>query len=429
MARTIFTHARLLDGDTAPRDGATVIVAGERIESVGFGPAEIRPDDIVYDLGGRTLMPGMVIGHYHASYTGVGGGSPMPVGMEAPPALQTLRAAKHLRMALHAGFTGVVSAGAPYAIDAGCKAAIEAGVMEGPRIVAGSRDVSSTGHAQDWWAWHWGQGMSAGTNIVDGPEGFRRAVREEIKRGSEIIKVFATTGHGIPGKPGLELDEEEFRAAIDAAHQRGARVRAHLADRQAILTSLRLGIDVVDHGDGTDQQCIDEMVARGVPLVPSMLYPHRVLEFIKPGPHRDRTQKDLDEMLAILPAANKAGVILTLGDDHGAVPLDHGNYADELEYYVHVAGIAPLDVIRWATRNGAILMRQGDQLGTIAAGKLADLIVVDGDPIADIRVLKADRDAVLAVMKGGLFAKSRLDAPVSTAGGKFAPPARALANA
>lgn len=405
--RIVLTNAKLLDGDNPPKDGATLVISGERIENVSFAPVhDVKAEDVVYDLGGRTVMPGMVNGHYHATYTGVGGDSFLPVGMEAPPALQTLRAARHLKLALYCGFTGVVSAGAPYAIDASCKQAIEEGLIEGPRIVAGSRDVSTTGHSQDGFAWHWGPGMTAQTNIVDGPDAFRRAIREEVKRGAEIIKIFATAGHAIPGPSGLEVSEDELAAAALAAHQRDARVRAHLAGRDSILAAVRAGIDVVDHGDGLDRKCIDLMLENGTFLVPSLLYPARVIE-LRPGPMADVMKAEMDKMIAILPEANKSGLKITLGDDFGAVPLDHGTYADELEFYVKVAGMDPLDVIRWATKNGSELMERGHELGTLEQGKIADLLIVDGDPIKDIALLNQS-EALLAVMKGGVFVQSQL---------------------
>jgi imidazolonepropionase-like amidohydrolase len=408
MQRIVLTNARLLDGDKPARDKATIVIKGDRLERVVTGPwSDGNSTDQVYDLLGRTVMPGMVIGHYHATYTGYSAATVLPVGMEAPPAVQTIRAVNHLKLALHAGFTGVVSAGAPYAIDAACKDAINQGLIEGPRMVAGSRDVSTTGHSQDGFAWYWGEGTSAQTNIVDGADNFRRAVREEIKRGAEMIKVFATAGHGTFGpSPGLELTEEELGAAIDAAHQRGARIRAHIAHRGAILTAVRLGLDVVDHGDGLDQECIDRMLEKGTFLVPSMFYPFRVSQ-VASGPQIDAMKKDMYEMYKILPVANRAGLAMTLGDDHGAQPLDHGNYADELEFYVKEVGIPPLDVIRWATKFGGELMGRGHELGTITEGKLADLLVVDGDPVKDIALLRS-QDKLLAVMKGGKFVRSRL---------------------
>jgi imidazolonepropionase-like amidohydrolase len=424
MHRIVLTNARLLDGDKAPRDNATVVINGERIERVVTGSwGDVTPGDHVYDLHGQTVMPGMVIGHYHATYTGYSAATVLPVGMEAPPAVQTIRAVNHLKLALHAGFTGVVSAGAPYAIDAACKEAIDSGLIEGPRMVAGSRDVSTTGHSQDGFAWHWGVGTTSQTNIVDGADAFRRAVREEVKRGAEIIKIFATAGHGTFGpSPGLELSEEELRAAIETAHQRGARVRAHIAHRDAILTSVRLGIDVVDHGDGLDEECIEKMLEKGTFLVPSMFYPFRVSQ-VASGPQIEAMKKDMYDMFKILPIANRAGLAMTLGDDHGAQPLDHGNYADELEFYVKEVGIPALDVIRWATKFGGELMNRGHELGTITEGKLADILVVDGDPVKDIALLRSSEN-LLAIMKGGKFVRSRL-----TQSQKQAGHARTLASA
>lgn len=409
MRRLVLTNARLLDGDNAPRDNMTIIVSDGRFEAVGSGeyPGTDGQSD-VYDLGGRTVMPGMIHGHYHATYTRFSAAEKLPVGMEAPPAMQTLRAADHLRKALYTGFTGVVSAGAPYAIDAACKAAIEQGMIEGPRVVAGSRDVSTTGHSQDGFEWHWGSGMTSQTNIADGVDAFRRAVREELKRGAEMIKIFATPGHGVVGTyQDLEMSSEELQAAIETAHSRGARIRAHIANKKGILECVRLGIDIVDHGDGLDQEGIDKMLEKDVFLVPSIRYPYEACQ-IWTGSLIDEMRRGMDEMIEILPVANKAGLKITLGDDYGAQPLDHGTYGEELEFYVRVAGIPPLDVIRWATKYGGEMCAGSDDLGTIAKGKLADFIVVDGDPVADIKLL-ADPQNFLAIAKGGKLYASRLE--------------------
>jgi imidazolonepropionase-like amidohydrolase len=409
MGVTVFTNAKVLDGENPSRAGQTIVVEGNRIKSILDDPgAGFQRGDEIYDLGGRTVMPGMVIGHYHATYEGIGPGSP-PVGMEAPPALQTLRAVRHLRMALHAGFTSVVSAGAPYGIDASCKIGIEEGLIEGPRIMAGSRDVSTTGHIQDcFYQWHWGPGMGPQTNIVDGADGFRRAVREEVKRGAEIIKVFASTGHGLPpARYSMELSEDELSAAISTAHERGVKVRAHIARKDALMASVKLGIDVVDHGDGLDAECIELMLKKGTFLVPSLYFPHCVSRTFK-GPAPDEMKADLDKMLQVVPHANEAGLKITLGDDYGATPLNHGQYGEELAYYVTEAGIPPLDVIRWATRNGAEMMGMGGELGRIKEGYLADLLIVDADPTVDMSILKTP-ETLRAIMKNGRFVKNTLD--------------------
>ena len=157
-----------------------------------------------------------------------------------------------------------------------------------------------------------------------------------------------------------------------------------------------------------DRECIDRLVAAGTFVAPSLYFPHSLLSRSAPALGFTASMRsDFEHMCRILPEANAAGVKLVIGDDYGAMGLPHGSYAGELALYVREAGIAPLDVLRWATRHGAELMGLGDQLGTIAAGKLADLLVVDGDPVADISILQ-DTDKLLAIMKGGALIKDEL---------------------
>jgi imidazolonepropionase-like amidohydrolase len=368
------------------------------------------PEDRVVDLAGRTVMPGMVSSHFHATYHELGSKT-APFGLEDPPALQAVRAAHHLQLLLQSGFTGAVSAGAPFAIDASMKAAIAEGLFPGPRLMAGSRDVSTTGHAGDKsFPWYWDVGARGAINRSDGPDEFRRAVREEIKQGAEIIKMFVTGGHGtVAPSEQMEMSYAELSAGIEAAHERGALVRGHIANRDAIHLALDAGIDVVDHGDGLDEAAIERMVGLGTFLVPSVLFPARFAEMLG-GEGLGFTSgmaQDIERALAILPAANVAGVKLLIGDDYGAIGLPHGRYADELEFYVKEAGIPPLDVIRWATRHGSELMGRGHELGAVREGFLADLLVVDGDPLADIALLQ-DPARLLAVMKGGTLTKDEL---------------------
>ena len=200
-----------------------------------------------------------------------------------------------------------------------------------------------------------GRRRPGAVNRSDGPDEFRRAVREEIKRGAEIIKMFVTGGHGtVAPSEQTEMSRAELTAGIEAAHERGVLVRGHIANRDALHMALDAGIDVVDHGDGLDEAAIARMVEpghlpRAEPAVPGPLRRddgrggRRGLGFTA------AMAEDIERALAILPAANEAGVKLLCGDDYGAIGLPHGRYADELEFYVKEAGIAPLDVLRWAT--------------------------------------------------------------------------------
>jgi imidazolonepropionase-like amidohydrolase len=410
MGRIVFRGGRLLDGEHPPRTGVTVVVEDNRITSVGEqGPGEVGPDDRVVELDGRTIMPGMVTCHFHATYHELGA-IPGPFGLEEPPPLQAVRAVNNLKSVLMAGFTSAVSAGAPFGIDASMVRAIKEGAIAGPRLIPGSRDVSTTGHANDAAPWYWKLGEPGALHLCDGPDEFRKAVRQEIKEGARIVKMFVTGGHAVPrAAERTEMTGPEMEAAIEAAHGRGAMIRGHIANKDAMLMAIDLGIDVIDHGDGMDQECIDRIVAAGTFVVPSMFFVYRLWEMVKGmNPAMAQSMRgDLDAGFEILPVANAAGVKLVLGDDYGATGFPHGIYGEELEFYVKVAGIAPLDVVRWATVNGAALMGRSDDLGTVAAGKLADLLVVDGDPVADISVL-GDGRRIRAIVKDGRFVKDEL---------------------
>ena len=407
MTRTILRNANVLTGDAA-LGTATVVIAGNRIESVGTAPVEARPDDRTVDLAGKTVMPGMVTGHYHASYWNVGAAS-LPFGLEVPMALHVAHAIANLGTTLSCGFTSAIGAGAPYAIDASMKLAMDEGIVSGPRLVACGNDLSSTGHSNDLThPWYWELSNMGSIRRCDSPKEYRKGVREEVKAGSEMIKLFVTGGHGVfSPRDRMEMTEKEMKAAIDTAHARGVGIRGHIANRDTILLALGMGMDIIDHGDGFDEACIEAMVGSSASLVPSMFFPQQVLGQMTDPTHRAAMQADFDQMAAIMPKANAAGVRILLGDDYGAVGVPHGRYAEELALYVAI-GIPALDVIRWGTKYGAEAMGRGDELGTLEAGKLADLLVVDGDPLKDIAIC-ATPDKLLAIVKDGVFAKDKLD--------------------
>lgn len=416
MGRVLLTDANVWDAPGGRRR-ATVVIDGPRItEVVDAGTAiESRPDDRVVALDGRTVLPGLITCHFHASYHELGS-KPAPFGLEEPPALQAVRAVNNLGLAVRAGFTGAVSAGAPHGIDAAMKLAIAEGAIVGPRLLAGSHDLSSTGHANDEsFPWYWDVRARGALRLCDGPDEFRKGVREEVKAGAEIIKLFITGGHGTMRAAELtEMTVDELRAAVDAAHQRGVKIRGHIANRQALLDAVAAGIDVVDHGDGMDEECIDRMAEAGTFVVPSQLFPARLYEVMGSAlGFTDAMKAGIDESLAMLRRCHDGGVRLLLGDDYGAIGFPHGRYADELEFYVREAGMSEAEVLGWATVNGAALL--GDDVGTVAPGRLGDLVVVDGDPLADIGILR-DADRLLAVLKDGQFVTDRLPEHASVGG-------------
>jgi imidazolonepropionase-like amidohydrolase len=397
MTRTVYINANLLDGDHPARKGAAVVVEDGRITAVS--PVPPRDGDTVIDLRGRTLMPGMVSGHYHAVY-GRPDGNPGGT-RDAEPIQQAYWALGNAQIALRAGVTSVVGAATFHDIDATLARSIDAGGVLGPRFVPASRALSPTVKDDS------GQIVSHVLQC-DGPEAFRRGALHEIERGAKVIKIFAGEGHG--QFVGRDMTEAELRAAVDAAHEHGARVRAHVAGRDNVMLCARAGVDILDHGDGLDEACIDAIAESGAFLLPSVYLPYVAIRNGGKGGSGFFSQADLDHSCAMLGHAIAAGVKLVPGDDYGAAELPHGTYARELACYVDYAGISPLEVISWATRNGGAMTGIAD-LGTVAPGKLADMLVVDGDPSVDITVLSRP-ECLLAVIKDGTVVSGALPAAI-----------------
>jgi imidazolonepropionase-like amidohydrolase len=361
----------------------------------------VEPGDQVVDGSGQVVMPGMVTCHFHSTYTELGS-KVAPYGNEFPPSYQALISHKNLMKALRAGFTGAVGAGAANEVEPGVKQAIEDGLVIGPRFVPSGRELSTTGHCNDNSPWYWGLHETGSVHLCDGAESFRLGVREEIKRGAEIIKLFVTGGHGtFAPKTRIEMTRDELAAAIDTAHSRGVRIRGHIVNKPAIMLAIELGMDIIDHCDDMDDEVIAALVETGTQVVPSLHFPKVFLERFGSGLgfNADAIRADLVRMCETLPKADAAGVSILLGDDYGAIGFSHGTYGGELELYVEDAGMSPASVLRWGTRNGAVAMGRATDLGAIEVGRLADLVVLDGDPGADITVLT--RTGPVAVLKGG----------------------------
>ena len=387
MSRTIFRNANLLDGDHPARKDTTIVVEGERIAQVTSGSVPLRADDQVVDMHGMTLMPGMVSGHYHAAYSIGGDGIPMG----APPTQLALYALSNVQKALRAGYTSLVGAGTFHDVDGRLAEAIDSGVVTGPRLIPSSRalspkvteDESAEGVP---WLKCWG------------PDDFRDAAISEIARGARIVKLFAAQGHAM--RSCREMTFDELKAASDAAHERGARTRAHVCGTDQVMKCIDAGVDIIDHADWMDDAVIDALIANNKFVLPSMYTPwlSSADPTLEGAEYYDK--EDFEYMRAKVPVANARGVKFVPGDDYGFFDMaPHGAYSGELACYVEQVGISPLDVIRWATKFGGEMTGIPD-LGTIEPGKLADMVIVDGDPSVDINILQKP-ERIIAVIKGG----------------------------
>ena len=365
-------------------------VAGDRIVEVTSDEPRTPSDATRIDAADATLLPGLIDCHVHFAMSG---GPDWLTEMTEPYATSCWRAAVHARNTLHAGFTTVRTLGGRDGADPALRDAQASGLVEGPRIVATNLVICMTG----------GHGAWIGRE-ADGPEDVRKAVREQLKAGADCIKLIATGGVMTPGvEPGAQqLSDEELSAGVEEAHKAGRRAAAHAHGSAGINAAVRAGIDSIEHGSFMTDESIDLMKQHGtffsVTLCSSEGFfnapPGSVAEWAMAKATRVRAAMD-DSFRR----AYAAGVRLVLGTDAGTPYNRHGDNAREMALMVKL-GAKPLDALRAGTRNGAELLGKLDEIGTIEAGKLADLVLCRGDAVADVGRL-CSPDNVRLVVQGG----------------------------
>ncbi|GIX30167.1 MAG: hypothetical protein KatS3mg124_0639 [Porticoccaceae bacterium] len=292
------------------------------------------------------------------------------------------------------------------------------GIIPGPRIRPCGHHLGTTGDLNDSRRW-WRHEHLPGTDLfADGPDALRRLVREQVRHGVEIVKVFASSGRGYHGRTLRNFDRDELAAVVAAAHGRGIKVRAHVCTREMIRECIALGVDILDHGDEMDEALLEEMAERELAWVPSLTYLWAHLE-LGWDDEEHSMEATFRRILELLPRAHQLGVRILVGDDYSGVfrglladdPLDHqvGAYGREIAFYAHHTGLGVADVLCWATRNpGTLLVDPPERVGVLEAGALADLIVVAGDPEGEPELFAHPERHLAAVLKGGEWLVDRL---------------------
>lgn len=394
---TVVRAARMLDvvrGEmVAP---ALVVVADGKIRSIGTAgvPANAR----TIELGDLTLLPGLIDAHTHL--TGDIEGDWVTRTVRELPADAALRGARNARKTLAAGFTTVRDVGAVGLADVSLMKAIDDGMVEGPRIIPAAHALGITGGHCD--ATGWAPGVSElgfRDGVADGVDEAVKAARYQIKHGAKLIKVCATAGVlSFDATVGAQqLSDPELQAIVQEATRHGLKVAAHGHGTEGILAAVRAGVASIEHGSMLSDEVIDLMKRRGTYLVPTA-YLLTTFKFESlPPPIAAKARQVVPLAQESHRRAIRAGVKIALGTDAAVAP--HGDNAREFATYVGY-GMRPADAIRTATVNAADLLGVTDR-GTIAPGKLADLIAVRGNPLEDVRVLQQ----VPWVMKGGVVVK------------------------
>ncbi len=396
-AVVVVHSGRLLDRPgQAPRGPSTVLVRNGKIESIrdGFLDAASYPGAQVIDLRDKFVLPGLIDSHVHLD-SDRAGQEGLIEGLTNGPAYFAYEAAVNARKTLAAGFTTVRNLGNGDGVTLALRDAIAAGKVPGPRIVDAGNGISTTsGHGDS------SLGLSPDLaehahqeNLCDGVESCRRAVRLQIRRGVDVIKIMTTGGVNsrIGAGLGRQMFDDEAKALIETAHLYGKKVAVHAHGADGINTALRNGADSIEHGTLLDEEGIKLFLKTGAYYVPTLSTVNGYLERIAkdPNAYPPEVRAKIDWRISItgqaLEKAFPRGVKIAFGTDAGV--SKHGRNADEFELMVK-HGMPASEAIKAATVNAADLLGLSKETGTLEPGKRADLIAVTGDPLKDVTVLK-----------------------------------------
>jgi imidazolonepropionase-like amidohydrolase len=410
----VFTNARVLDGSGAMPFVADVRVEGNRIaEIVHAGERGHWPALDAVDCGGATLMPGLIEPHVHLSFID----QSTPHALSAIPVEEhLLLSLRHARLYLDHGFTSAFSAAATKPrLDVVVRNAIASGEFPGPRLLAASVQFTVTGGVGDLRQLHLDPGDAMYTLPCDGPVAFRRAAREACREGVDILKIVPSGDTSTPAIPSARtvMTDDEVAAVAEVARQHERRVAAHARSAESVKMCVRHGVDVIYHATCADDEAKDMLEARKdrVFVAPALSVTwtrlHEAGEYGLPSSDaiRSRIAHDLELTVACMKDLHRRGVRVLPGGDYGFMWNPHGNNARDLAFFVDLLGFTPMQAIVAATRMGGEIMGMADSLGQVREGFLADLLLVDGDPLADVAILQ-DRDRLLAIMKDGAFHKA-----------------------
>jgi imidazolonepropionase-like amidohydrolase len=393
----------VVDGTGAPpRPDTSVLVRDTEIVAVGPGatrdaiPRGESCEDI--DATGKTVMPGMIDAHCHMTYGE--SRSEEEIDLYTSPELRTLKAAWNAQKVLRAGVTGISQPGGSYYIGVGLREAIREGIVLGPRMTSAGRYISTSNSLTDWYPDSVGVPEGSIGIVANTLPEMVNEIRHQVKNGVDLIKL-ADSPYGTY----QAFTTDEMKAMADLAHQLGKRITIHARGSSEVDAAVAAGIDWIMHGNTMTDETISHLAESGIPLVPTLLLLANIADWGPlvgaPAPMRDGMARMLDRTADCLHRAREAGVKFVTGTDSGFSVSPYGEWhARELELLMDYAGLSALEAIQAATQNAALMLGLDGRLGVVAPGMIADLLVVDGDPVADIRVLQ-DKRRIETVISNG----------------------------
>ncbi len=395
---TLLRPAAVFDGQNL-HQGWVVLVENDRITAAGPAAQVTLPvGGRTLDLPGLTLLPGLIEGHAHLLLHPYNETSWNDQVLLESQALRVARATMHAQRTLLAGFTtarDLGSEGAGYA-DVGLKQAIDQGIIPGPRLLVATRALVATGS--------YGPKLATdidvpqGAQEADGVDGLVRAVREQIGKGADLIKVYADYRWGLNNTAQPTFSQDELTLIVQTARSAGRGVVAHASTVEGMRRATLAGVETIEHGDEGTVEIFRLMKQRGVALCPTVAAGDATSQYKGWKKGREPQPPRIQQKHASMEAALKAGVTLVMGGDVGV--FTHGDNAREMEQLVQDFGLTPLQVLRQATSGNARIFHLADR-GSIRPGLLADLVAVAGDPTQDVSAVRQIR----LVMKGGVLYK------------------------
>ncbi|KWX65548.1 amidohydrolase family protein [Mycobacterium sp. NAZ190054] len=399
----LIENGTVVDGDANPPiPNCAVLVHNARIVKMG---AVDRETDVprgarldVIDARGRTVMPGLIDIHCHMTY-GLAR-TEEEISMYTPPEVRTLIAAANVEKVLAAGVTSISQPGGSYYIGVGLREGIKRGIVHGPRMTSAGRYLTTSNGLTDWFPDATGVPESSTGRLTNTPAEMIDEIRRQKKAGVDLIKLADS-----PFGDYQAFTNDELKMCADLAHQLGMQITIHARGDGEMNAAVEAGFDHIMHGNHMSDATIEKLAKSQIPLAPTQLLMHHIVEFaetLRVRPNiSEATKRMNDATMDSLHRAYAAGVKFAMGTDSGFSLVPYGQWhARELEMLMLYTGMSSLEAIQAGTKHGANAMGLPDDLGVLAEGKLADIIVVDGDPVADIRVLYQPGKVETVILNG-----------------------------
>jgi imidazolonepropionase-like amidohydrolase len=410
MSRTLFRKVMVWDGTGAAAFQGDVLVEGNRVRSVARKSGELSADGAVQiDGAGKTLMPGLVEGHAHLSFGGAQKNSDLG---DIPPEEHVLLTMRNAKTLLDHGFTSAYSAAsAKLRLDVVIRDEIAAGRLPGPRLRAASPELTVTAGLGDENRQHLFRdsfGM-----VVDGPEEIAKATRICVREGVDNIKINISGDDFVPAAKGgmTVMREIEVRTAVEVAHSFGKRVNAHARSSNSVKRALECGVDVIYHCESADAEALDLLEAHkdrvfigpAIGLIYNTLHEAESFGITKEVAHKLGMHQVMEASVRAYGEMRKRGIRVVIGGDYGFAWVPQGTNARDLGHFVKLFGYSPSEALQCATRVGGEIMGLGHELGLVKEGYLADLLLVDGDPLKDVGILEHAEKLVVIMQDGRLY--------------------------